>query len=262
MKVKTIKKIVCFSILLGLFQFNAFAVQMVEVSVDIIEVKQTKEENKGVSWNDVLRFEEGMKETNYLNLNESDPKRGIAPSAFSIGSVERVEPLAAALRLMIKDNVARILANPKLATESGSQASFLVGGEIPVPVVSPQGVSIEWKTYGINLQIRPNVIGKGKKVSAMIQVSVSDLDYANSVKLQGYDVPALLNRSANSKVTVSDGGTVVIAGLKQARKETTEQKVPILGSLPVIGWFFKSTTERDMETSMVVFVTFKVLEKK
>jgi pilus assembly protein CpaC len=137
----------------------------------------------------------------------------------------------------------------------------LVGGEIPVPVASPQGVSIEWKTYGIELQIRPQVVDKtNKQISATIQVSVSDLDYANSVKVQGYDIPALLNRKASSKVTVDDMGTVVIAGLKQTRKEKTEQRVPILGSIPVVGWFFRGTSEQDSETSMVLFVTFKVLK--
>ncbi len=238
----------------------ATAVPLVEVSADIIEIKQNKENNQGVTWNDAVKFEEGLLSTPFVNYNQPTV-RGVAMSNFRIGSVERADALTATLRMMINDNVARILANPKLATEPDSQATFLVGGEIPVPVVSPQGVSIEWKTYGINLQIRPNIVGKDKKeISAMIQVSISDLDYANSVKLQGYDVPALLNRSANSKITVNDGGTVVIAGLKQTRKETTVRKVPILHNIPILGWFFKGTSDRDTDTSMVIFVTFKIVE--
>jgi Flp pilus assembly secretin CpaC len=238
---------------------NLFAIPMVEVSVDIIEIKRTLTNNQGVSWNDAIKFEEGLSQASYLNFAQPSV-RAVAPEAFRIGNITRVDPLIATLRLMINDNTARILANPKLSTESGSQASFLVGGEIPVPVTSPQGVSIEWKTYGINLQIRPNIMAKEKQISAMIQISISDLDYANSVKLNGYDVPALLNRSANSKVTVDDGGTVVIAGLKQARKESTQAKVPFLSSIPLLGWFFKSNSDKDMDTSMVVFVTFKSIE--
>ena len=244
---------------------NLFAVPMIEVSVDIIEIKQTNNDLKGVSWNETINFEEGLSDPTYFNFanatKDSSLTRGVA-SNFSIGAIERFSPLAAALRLMITNNQARILANPKLATESGSQASFIVGGEIPVPVVSPQGTSIEWKTYGINLQVRPNVVDKTQKVSATIQVSISDLDYANSVKLSGYDVPALLNRSANSKVTVSDGGTIVIAGLKQARKEKTSQRVPFLSKIPLFGWFFRSTSQTDADTSMVVFVTFKIVGEK
>lgn len=229
---------------------------IIEVSVDAIEIKSTLQNSQGVTWTDSFNFTEGLRASNYVNLTA-----GVAPSIFSVNSMERPTAITATLRALIKNNQARILANPKLATESNSQASFLVGGEIPVPVVSPQGVSIEWKTYGINLRVKPQVVDKdNKKISAMIDVSVSDLDYANSVKLQGYDVPALLNRSASSKVTVDDGGTVVIAGLKQTRKEKTEQRVPILGSIPLLGWFFRGTTEQDMETSMVVFVTFKVLK--
>lgn len=246
------------------------ATPMIEVSVDIIEIKETKQDTKGVTWNETLNFEEALKSPAGFNFENTTTKvpmgegfgnpRGIMPG-FTIGSMARYSPLAAALRIMITDNKARILANPKLATESGSQASFVVGGEIPVPVVSPQGTSIEWKTYGINLQVKPEV-NKSKDIAAQIQVSVSDLDYANSVKLSGYDVPALLNRSANSKINVADGGTVVIAGLKHARKEETSKRVPILSKIPIIGWFFKSKSDQDSDTSMVVFVTFKIVERE
>ncbi|MCP4481811.1 MAG: type II and III secretion system protein [bacterium] len=258
------KKQVLFFLISLALSAKIFAAAMVEVSVDIIEIKQTNQDIHGVTWNESINFEEGLGNSAYFNFANATADDGQArgtASNFSIGSFERFSPLAAALRLMITNNKARILANPKLATEAGSQASFVVGGEIPVPVVSPQGTSIEWKTYGINLQIRPNVIAK-KKVSAMIQISVSDLDYANSVKLEGYDVPGLLNRSANSKVTVKDGGTVVIAGLKQARKEKTSQRVPFISKIPVIGWFFQGSSQTDSDTSMVVFVTFKIINDK
>lgn len=70
-------------------------------------------------------------------------------------------------------------------------------------------------------------------------------------------MPALLNRSANSKITVDDGGTIVIAGLKNIRKSLVERKVPILGSIPIIGWFFRQKEAEDKENSMVIFVTLK-----
>jgi pilus assembly protein CpaC len=245
---------------------NVFAVDMIEVSVDAVEVKESKQNTTGVTWSDSISLEESLKGplATQFNFANPSPGRGIASNAFSIGTLERPTAITATIRALIKDNSAKVLANPKLATESGSQASFLVGGEIPVPVVSPQGTSIEWKTYGINLQIKPESIGSGdnKKISAMIQVSVSDLDYANSVKLSGYDVPALLNRSANSKVTVDDGGTAVIAGLKQTKKEKTEQRVPVLGSIPLVGWFFRGTSDITSDTSMVIFVTFKIVSSK
>ena len=76
------------------------------------------------------------------------------------------------------------------------------------------------------------LLQKRKKISAKIQVSISDLDYATAVKVSGYDIPGLLNRTASSTVTVDDGGTIVIAGLKQAKKENTFQRVPLLSSIP------------------------------
>ncbi|MDR0675970.1 MAG: type II and III secretion system protein [Elusimicrobiota bacterium] len=240
---------------------------MIEVSVDIIEISQTKNNVRGISWNDSIQFEEGLRESSYFNFTSSGggdntTARGTSNAFFKIGSLQRPDAVIGKLRMLIKDNSARLLANPKLATESGSQASFLVGGEIPVPVASPQGVSIEWKTYGINLQIRPVLIEKENQITAMIQASISDLDYANAVTLEGYSVPALLNRSANSKATVNDGGTIVIAGLKHSRKNLIETRVPLLGSIPIIGWFFRQKETTDTETSMVVFVTFKRIEEE
>lgn len=239
---------------------------MIEVSVDIIEISNTKNNTLGISWNDSISIEEGLEATPFFNFNHSTPwssesERGVASSFYKAGKFNRPDALIANLRMLIRDNTARILSNPKLATESGSQASFLVGGEIPVPVASPQGTSIEWKTYGINLQIRPDLIEKGKKISAMIQISISDLDYANAVTLEGYSVPALLNRSANSKATVKDGGTIVIAGLKHTKRNLVESRVPFLGSIPVLGWFFRQKETNDTEDSMVIFVTLKKIEE-
>lgn len=240
---------------------------MIEVSVDIIEINNTKSNYLGVSWNDSISIEEELGANSAFNFNNStdwssQSTRGTSSGFYKVGKLARPDAIIATLRMLIRDNTARLLSNPKLATESGSQASFLVGGEIPVPVASPQGTSIEWKTYGINLQIRPDLIEKGKKISAMIQISISDLDYANAVTLEGYSVPALLNRSANSKATVNDGGTIVIAGLKHTKRNLIESRVPFFGSIPVIGWFFRQKETNDSEDSMVIFVTLKKTEDK
>jgi len=240
---------------------------MIEVSVDIIEISNTKSNSLGVSWNDSVSIEEGLEASPFFNFNHStswssQSERGVSSAYYKIGKFSRPDAFIATLRMLIRDNTARLLSNPKLATESGSQASFLVGGEIPVPVASPQGTSIEWKTYGINLQIRPDLIEKGKKISAMIQISISDLDYANAVTLEGYSVPALLNRSANSKATVKDGGTIVIAGLKHTKRNLVESRVPFFGSIPLLGVFFRQKETSDSEDSMVIFVTLKKMEDK
>jgi len=240
---------------------------MIEVSVDIIEISSTKSNTLGISWNDSVSIEEGLTSNPFFNFNHStswssQSERGTASAFYKVGKFSRPDAFIATLRMLIRDNTARLLSNPKLATESGSQASFLVGGEIPVPVASPQGTSIEWKTYGINLQIRPDLIDKGKNISAMIQISISDLDYANAVTLEGYSVPALLNRSANSKATVKDGGTIVIAGLKHTKRNLVESRVPVLGSIPLLGWFFRQKETSNSEDSMVIFVTLKKMEEK
>ncbi len=231
---------------------TVFAAQLVEVSVDAIEVGGTMETELGLDWDNVFNF--------YETEGESEASTGqyLRP-IIELGEFMRT-PIGAKLKTLIKDNRAHVLANPKLVTESGSQAAFLVGGEIPIPVASSTGVSLEWKTYGVNLQIKPEIT-KRKRIKALLNVSVSDLDYANAVTLQGYSVPAILQRSANTQLVLKDGGTVVIAGLRQTRRSTTKERVPVLGAIPVLGsLLFSYKQSRDIETSMIIFVTFRIVK--
>ncbi len=99
-----------------------------------------------------------------------------------------------------------------------------------------------------------------KTIEAKINVTVSNPDAANGIQLNGITVPAIASRDAGSKVEVIDGDTVVLAGIKQSRRDKTVRRVPVLGSIPILGWFFRNTVEEVTQTSLVIFVTFRLLK--
>ena len=158
-----------------------------------------------------------------------------------------------------QDGDLRELANPTLVAMSGGEASFLSGGEFPVPIatsgatvsggVAQQTVTIEWKQYGVKLNFTPTVMEDGR-LRMKVESEVSRLDYNNAIKLSGFDIPALDTRRAKTEVVLEPGEFLVIGGLKQSETVRLVRKVPILGEIPLLGTFFKSvrtqTTEKDL----------------
>lgn len=216
---------------------------LIEVSVDSLEISERNAKELGLIWNDSLIFEE----------------RSI-PSIFNAGTMDRMTKLRAELKALITNNQARVLANPTLITKSSFEATFAVGGEIPYPTVGQGGVQgVEYKKYGVILKILP-IITPRKTVEAQINVTVSNPDASQSILLNNIRVPAIASRDAGSKVEVLDGETVVLAGIKQSRRDKQVRKVPVLGSIPILGWLFRYTNEDVTQTSLVIFVTFRLLK--
>jgi type II secretory pathway component GspD/PulD (secretin) len=222
---------------------------MIEVSVDSLEISETNENILGLLWG--TQTQGGSRQLNFIERS--------VPSIFSAGQLDR-DKLTATLDALITNNQARVLANPTLLTKSGFEASFLVGGEIPYPTIGQGGVGgVEFKKYGVVLKILPQITPR-KTIEAQINVGVSNIDNANSITLQSVTVPALASREAGSKVEVLDGETVVLAGIKQSRREKTVQKVPFLGYIPIIGLLFTHKDEKTVQTSLVLFVTFRMVK--
>jgi pilus assembly protein CpaC len=153
----------------------------------------------------------------------------------------------------------RRLAEPNLIALSGDTARFLAGGEFPVPVASTtQGglptVTIEWKKFGVQLAFVPTVLSRGV-INLRVEPSVSELDFANAVTIQGTTIPSLITRDARTAVELRDGQSFAIAGLLQTRNLKNIQQVPWIGSVPVIGALFRSSAYQQNETDLVVIVT-------
>ncbi len=158
--------------------------------------------------------------------------------------------LNAQLNLLAQEGKASVLAEPQLSARNGSKASFLAGGEIPYAVVTRDGVYVQFKTYGIKLDITPRVDHRGV-IRATIQSEVSSIDRSVSTAAG----PALLSRKTDTEFNVHNGETIVLSGLLQREVGNDVDKVPLLGDIPVLGALFRSKRYQNKETELVVFVT-------
>jgi pilus assembly protein CpaC len=154
----------------------------------------------------------------------------------------------------------RRLAEPNLIALSGDSARFLAGGEFPVPVASSVGaggiptVTIAFKTFGVELAFVPTVLSRGV-INLRIEPSVSELDFTNAVTIGGTSIPALTRRDARTTVELRDGQSFAIAGLLQTRNRQDISQVPWIGSVPVLGTLFRSSSYQQQETDLVIIVT-------
>ena len=163
--------------------------------------------------------------------------------------------LLGTLDLMQNDGFVTTLAEPTLTALSGETASFLAGGEFPIPVSQALGsVTIEYKQYGVGLAFTPIVLNDGR-ISMRVRPEVSELNDAGSVKLNGFVVPALTTRRAETTVELGSGQSFMIAGLLQNRNNNSIEKAPVLGDIPILGALFRSTSYQRNETELVIIVT-------
>lgn len=154
----------------------------------------------------------------------------------------------------------RRLAEPNLIALSGDAARFLAGGEFPVPVASTATVgalptiTIAFKTFGVELAFVPTVLSRGV-INLRIEPSVSELDFTNAVTIAGTTIPALTRRDARTTVELRDGQSFAIAGLLQTRNVQDVSQLPWIGSVPVLGTLFRSSSYQQHETDLVIIVT-------
>jgi pilus assembly protein CpaC len=165
--------------------------------------------------------------------------------------------LAATIRALKQKNILQILAEPNLIAVNGKEASFLAGGEIPVPIVqggSNQAVSVQYKEFGVRLSFIPVIMPNGN-IHLSVKPEVSSLDFANGVTLSGFVIPALTTRRASTELEMRDGQSFVIAGLLDNRVAHELSKIPFLGDIPILGNLFKSKNVRKNNNELMVLVT-------
>ncbi len=163
--------------------------------------------------------------------------------------------LMGALDLGEKDGTVTTLANPNLTALSGETASFLAGGEFPILVAQGQGsVSIEYKSYGVSLAFTPVVLTDGR-ISMRVRPEVSQLSDAGSVDLNGFKVPGILSRRAETTVELGSGQSFMIGGLLSNSQNNSVDKTPGLGDLPILGTLFRSKSFRRNESELMIVVT-------
>jgi pilus assembly protein CpaC len=168
---------------------------------------------------------------------------------------DRKEGIGGVIKALESKGFFQSLAEPNLIAYNGQEASFLAGGEFPVPIV--QGatgtVSIEWKEFGVRLTFKPTIAGD--VIRLRVRPEVSALDFNNGVTLEGFRIPALTTRRAETDVELRDGQSFAIAGLLNNVAQDDKAAIPILGKLPIIGALFRSVAERAERTELMVLVT-------
>ncbi|MDW7646421.1 MAG: type II and III secretion system protein family protein [Desulfuromonadales bacterium] len=172
-----------------------------------------------------------------------------------------IKDFTTALTFLETEGLARTLAEPSLVTQSGQEASFLAGGEFPIPV--PQGgtsnaITIEWKEFGVALRFTPVVMSDGK-ISLRVAPSVSQITGTSAVPagMEGttFNVPNLSSRKLETTVQIQDGQTLALAGLLQDNLRESVRKVPVLGDIPILGALFRSTSYQQNKTDLLISVT-------
>jgi pilus assembly protein CpaC len=173
-----------------------------------------------------------------------------------VGSLGRLFGIdfAAAFDLSERSGLISTLANPNLTTVSGETADFLVGGSFPIVTSSNNGISVEYKKYGIALTYTPTVLSDGR-ISLRIKSEVSDISSQGAVRLNGFEVPATTSRMAETTVEMGSGESMMIGGLLKNELGSSVDKMPGAGDIPILGALFKSNGWRRNETELMIVVT-------
>jgi pilus assembly protein CpaC len=181
------------------------------------------------------------------------PLSGAFGAVFSTAAGSKF-PFAAALSVLSSRGYARTLSEPTLVALSGQPATFLAGGEFPIPMPQSLGqIGIDYRKFGVQLQFVPTVMGQN--IQLKMAATVSDIDFSLGVRLAAVTVPGLTERHSETTVRLRDGESFAIAGLLSDKVRSNVDKVPGLGDLPVLGLLFRSTSYRRDETELLVVVT-------
>jgi pilus assembly protein CpaC len=181
--------------------------------------------------------------------------------ALKIGAFFRTITLAPTLNLLMTEGHARILSSPDLVTLPGNNATFLVGGSIPIPVSTGLGqIAIQYQAFGVQLNVTPNLLGNGA-VEAKIQPDISDLDFQDGVSENGFVVPALRESKLSTDVITQPGESIIMGGMVRRVENRFINKIPLLSQIPILGKLFQSTRYQHDQTDVVFIMTPTVITR-
>lgn len=223
---------------------------LIAVSADIVEISGSYDKSLGFAW---TPFQAGV------NFAEKAIPVG---SLIKVGDFARQTQLQTSLRALETEGKAQLLSNPKVIVQAGSQANFVVGGEQPYPTANGNGtVTTDFKKFGVIMNIVP-VINPNKKetIRAEMQLEVSNVDFSKTVQVGNTAVPSVVTRQLQTAVEVKSGETLVIGGLKSSTKNSSKSRIPFLGSIPLLGLLFTTTTITEEQKSLFLFITMEIVK--
>ena len=255
--------------------------QQVMLEVRFAEVKRSALKQIGVSWfskghdgdfGGVVGGDAAQIPTGATDVDDGDNLPGSLVRGSILGSFGIISRTFRAfgadfnvtLDALERKGAITTLAEPTLVALSGETASFLAGGEFPVPVVqnssgNSTAITVEWKPFGVSLAFTPTVLADGV-INMIVQPEVSSIDATNTIVVSNQRIPGLQTRRAKTVVEMRDGESFALAGLIRKDFQDTIRQVPFLGSLPIIGSLFRSTGFQNDETELVIIVTPRLVQ--
>jgi pilus assembly protein CpaC len=232
--------------------------QQVMLQVRIAEVNRRAIQELGVNFFSTRPDATGRVTTQQFAAPDFDSEKegGLIFGDFlNLFFFNRKEGLGAVIKALEQKGLFQSLAEPNLIAYNGQEASFLAGGEFPVPIV--QGatgmVTVLFKEFGVKLNFRPTIAGD--VIRLKVRPEVSSLDFNNGITLSGFRVPALITRRAETDVELRDGQSFAIAGLLNNLSQNDGANIPFLSKIPIIGHLFRSNADRREQTELMVLVT-------
>ncbi len=253
------------------FNVTVLAATQVNLRVRIAEITRTADKEFGFNWSALSQTGSmafglltgrapvsaitdaatGRLSSNFGDFNRSSTGLG----SFGVGYQNRKVNVSGLIDALATEGLVTVLAEPNLTAISGESASFLAGGEFPVPV--PQGlqqITIEWKKFGVSVDFTPTVLDPSR-LSIKVRPEVSELTTTGSVVINGTTIPGLAVRRAETTVELASGQSFAIAGLFQNNSSNQIQRFPWLGDIPILGALFRSTSFQHNESELVIIVT-------
>lgn len=227
----------------------------IRIEAKIVEINRTKTQELGLKYYSTDKLAPGVFYAGQSQINPNSPN--------TFGNLGTFAPVNAQLNLLIQNGYAKLLSQPNLVTLSGDKANILVGGQIPVPVSNQNGqISIEWKDYGIKLDILPEASLDGI-ITSKVKAEVSSMEWNSVNKIElgtNMKIPPIRMRKAESSIALASGQTMAIGGLIANDITRDVTKIPLLGDLPVIGQLFRSTSFVKGETELLILVTPTIVD--
>lgn len=225
--------------------------QQVQLNVRFVEINRQVGHELGATLGATYRWGDGSVSFNSSPRASTNIPAGDVVSHLMSGGLS----VDMAIEALEERGVARRLAEPNLIARSGESASFLAGGEFPIPVSSKDNtVTVEYKRYGVGLDFRPTVLDDGL-ISLNIEPEVSSIDMSASYNIGDISIPGFVVRRAKTSVDLKSGQSFMMAGLLQTHNDVSAERLPGLGKLPVLGNLFSSKAYQRRETELVIIVT-------
>ncbi len=233
----------------------------VQVDVKVVEISKTVLKEVGLNFvrnNGGFTFGSfGPSSLTKTTIGPNPSVEGTFPisSAFNLIAASASKGIFANLSILESNGLVRVLAEPSLVALSGQSASFLAGGEIPIPVPQALGTTtIQFKPFGIGLTVSPTVLSSDR-IALKVAPEASDLDPSRGITINGASVPAIITRRADTTIELGDGESFVIGGLVSRNTVSNVSKIPFLGDLPIIGSFFKNLNFHQEDRELMIVVT-------